>query len=216
MVHGVRLRNGGAEWYRARWVRSTKVSEALGETPAPGERHGGFDTANTNVVGLGGRTFALVEAGARPVELSYDLDTLEHCDFSGTLPNGFTAHPKVDPSTGDLHAIAYHWAIPHLQYIVVGSGARVRQVEPIEVVDGPMVHDCSITERWMIVYDFPVTFDIDAAMSGTSFPYAWNEAHAARIGLVPLGGRGADVRWFEVNPCYVFHPLNSFDDGRAS
>ena len=63
MVHGVRLRNGGAEWYCARWVRSTKVSEALGETPAPGERHGGFDTANTNVVGLGGRTFALVEAG---------------------------------------------------------------------------------------------------------------------------------------------------------
>ena len=213
MVHGVRLRNGGAEWYRARWVRSTKVSEALGEAPAPGERHGGFDTANTNVVGLGGRTFALVEAGARPVELSYDLETLEHCDFSGTLPNGFTAHPKVDPSTGDLHAIAYHWAIPHLQYIVVGSDARVRQVEPIEVVDGPMVHDCSITERWMIVYDFPVTFDIDAAMSGTSFPYAWNEAHASRIGLVPLGGRGSDVRWFEVNPCYVFHPLNSFDDG---
>ena len=213
MVHGVRLRNGGAEWYRARWVRSTKVSESLGEEPAPGDRHGGFDTANTNVVGLGGRTFALVEAGARPVELSYELDTIAHCDFTGTLPNGYTAHPKVDPSTGDLHAIAYHWAIPHLQYIVVGPDAWVRQVEPIEVADGPMVHDCSITERWMVVYDFPVTFDIDAAMSGTSFPYAWNEAHNARIGLVPLGGRGSDVRWFEVEPCYSFHPLNAFDDG---
>ena len=75
MVHGVRLRDGKAEWYRNRWVRSTHVSEALGEAPAPGPRHGGFDGANTNVIGHAGRTFAIVEAGARPVELT---DELEH------------------------------------------------------------------------------------------------------------------------------------------
>jgi carotenoid cleavage dioxygenase-like enzyme len=213
MVHGVRLRDGRAEWYRARSVRSTAVSEALGEQPAPGERHGGMDTANTNVVGVGGRTFALVEAGARPVELTYELDTLEHSDLGGTLPNGFSAHPKVDPATGDLHTIAYHWALPHLQYVVVGRDARVKQVEPIEVDGGPMVHDCSITERWMVVYDLPVTFDLEGAMAGVRFPYAWNEGHASRVGLLPLGGRGADVRWFDVAPCYVFHPLNAFDDG---
>ena len=56
MVHGLRLRDGRAEWYRNRWVRSTNVSEALGEPPAPGERHGGMETANTNVIGVGGRT----------------------------------------------------------------------------------------------------------------------------------------------------------------
>lgn len=212
MVHGVRLRDGRAEWYRARSVRSTRVSEALGEDPAPGERHGGFDNANTNVIGVDGRTFALVEAGARPVELSYELDTLEHCDLGGTLPNGYTAHPKVDPVTGDLHAIAYHWALPHLQYVVIGPDARVRQVEAIEVPDGPMVHDCSITERWMVVYDLPVTFNLDAAMGG-AFPYLWNESHPARLGLLPLAGRGDEVRWFDVAPSYVFHPLNAYDDG---
>src|SRR5688572_23162467 len=36
MVHGIRLRDGKAEWYRNRWVRSTPVSAALGETPRPG------------------------------------------------------------------------------------------------------------------------------------------------------------------------------------
>ena len=66
MVHGVRLGDGRADWYRARMVRSTAVSEALGEEPAPGERHGGFDTANTNVIGVGGKTLAIVEAGAPP------------------------------------------------------------------------------------------------------------------------------------------------------
>ena len=213
MVHGVRLREGRADWYRARLVRSTAVSELLGEEPAPGERHGGFDGANTNVIGLAGRTYAIVEAGARPVELSYELDTVCHSDLEGTLPNGYTAHPKVDPATGELHAVAYHWALPHLQYIVIGADGLVEKVSPIDVTDGPMVHDCSITERWMVVYDLPVTFDLDAAMGGTGFPYAWKDDRPARVGLIPLGGDGADVRWFEVEPCYVFHPLNAHDDG---
>jgi carotenoid cleavage dioxygenase-like enzyme len=227
MVHGVRLRDGKAEWYRNRWVRSSAVSEALGESPKPGERHGGMDTANTNVIGLAGRTYAIVEAGGRPVELSDELETIAHSDLGGTLPNGYTAHPKVDPATGSLHAIAYHWALPNLQYVVVGADGLVTQVEPIEVDGGPMVHDCSITERWMVVYDLPVTFDLDAAMHGANFPYHWNEGRPARVGLLPLGGSvsraslrasersgsGTDVRWFDVAPCYVFHPLNAFDDG---
>jgi carotenoid cleavage dioxygenase-like enzyme len=213
MVHGVRLGGGRADWYHARMVRSTAVSEVLGEEPATGERHGGFDTANTNVIGLAGKTFALVEAGARPVELSYDLDTVCHSDLDGTLPHGYTAHPKVDPVTGDVHAIAYHWAIPHLEYIVAGADGRVKQVSPVEVADGPMVHDCSITERWTVVYDLPVTFDLDVAMSGGGFPYRWNDARPARLGLIPLGGSGADVRWFEIAPCYSYHPLNAHDDG---
>ncbi len=213
MVHGVRLRGGKAEWYRNRWVRSTHVSEVLGEAPRPGNRHGGFDGPNTNVIGIGGRTVALVEAGARPAELSYELDTIEHSDLGGTLPNGYTAHPKVDPVTGDLHAIVYHWAIPNLQYVVIGPDARVKQVETVEVDGGPMVHDCSITERWMVVYDLPVVFDLEAAMTGTGFPYGWQEDRPARLGLVPLGGRGADVRWFEIDPCYIFHPMNAYDDG---
>ena len=213
MVHGIRLRDGRAEWYRARWVRSNAVSEALGEEPAPGERHADMDTANTNVVGLAGRTFALVEAGARPVELGYELDTVRHTDLAGTLPNGFTAHPKVDPDTGDLHAIAYHWALPYLQYVVVAPDATVRKVEHLEIDHGPMVHDCSITRRWMVVYDFPVDFDLDVAMTGVRFPYVWNDRRAARLGLLPLGGSATDIRWFEVPPCYSFHPLNAHDDG---
>ena len=211
MVHGVRLRDGRAEWYRNRWVRSTKVSETLGEDPAPGERHAGMDTANTHVIGLAGTTYALVEAGARPVELSDELTTICHSDLGGTLPHGYTAHPKVDPATGDLHAIAYHWALPHLEYVVIGANGLVRTVQPIEVEGGPMVHDCSITQKWAVVYDLPVAFDLEMAMGGR-FPYSWQPERASRVGLVPLGG-GADVRWFEVEPCYVFHPMNAYDDG---
>ena len=30
---------------------------------------------------------------------------------------------------------------------------------------------------------------------------------------MPRTGANADVRWFDVEPCYVFHPMNAYDDG---
>ena len=84
MVHGIRLRDGKAEWYRNRWVRSAAVASALGEEPRPGPVFAGFDFAsNTNVIGHAGRTFAIVEAGARPYELTEELDTIGPCDLDG-------------------------------------------------------------------------------------------------------------------------------------
>lgn len=214
MVHGIRLRDGKAEWYRNRWVRSTKVSEALDEEPAPGERHGDMDTANTNVVDIGGRTHAIVEAGARPVELTDELETVCHSDLGGTLPHGFSAHPKRDPATGELHTMSYHWARPNvLEYTVIGTDGRVRHCVDIAVPGNPMVHDCSITESSMVVYDLPVTFDLETAMGGGVFPYAWDPGYGARVGVLPLAGSPEDVVWFEIEPCYVFHPLNARDEG---
>ena len=106
MVHGVRLADGAADWYRNRWVRAGGVIDALGVPDPGGEIHSGMDfAANTNVIGHAGKTLAIVEAGGRPIELSYELDTLRRGDFDGTLPNGFTAHPKRDPETGELHAV---------------------------------------------------------------------------------------------------------------
>ena len=107
MVHGIRIRDGRAEWYRNRYVRSAAVATALGEPLRPGPVHADMDFAsNTNVIGHAGRTFAIVEAGARPYELTYELDTVGPCDFSGTLPGGYTAHPKRDPASGELHAMS--------------------------------------------------------------------------------------------------------------
>jgi len=79
------------------------------------------------------------------------------------------------------------------------------------VPGGTMVHDCAITESQVVLFDMPVTFNLDAAMSGTPFPYFWNPEYGARVGLLPLDGDADDVRWSEVELCYVFHPLNAYD-----
>jgi 8'-apo-carotenoid 13,14-cleaving dioxygenase len=213
MVHGVRLQGGRALWYRNRWVRSTKVSEALGETPAPGVRNPRFDTANTNVLAIGERLFAIVEAGGNPVELGPDLETLAHNPFDGTLKGPFSAHPHRDPATGLSHAICYEGA-PNGQafHVVLDEQAHVIRQEPIAVRDGPSIHDCAITDRHILVFDLPVTFSVERALKGFGFPYAWNAKHAARVGILGLDAPGSSVRWVEVDPCYVFHPANAYEE----
>jgi carotenoid cleavage dioxygenase len=215
MVHGVRLRDGRAEWYRNRYVRSRGVAEALGEPYPGGAPVTDLDfAANTNVIVQGGRTFAIVEGGARPYELDDELRTVGACDFDGTLPNGYTAHPKRDPRTGELHALSYWWGWGNkVQYSVIDRDAHVRRLVDVEVKGAPMMHDFSLTEGNVVIYDLPVVFDLDDAMAGGTFPYHWDDAYGARVGVLPSDGEASDVRWFEVDPCYVFHPMNSYDDG---
>jgi len=215
MVHGVRLRGGRAEWYRNRWVRGTKVAEALGEDPPSGPSFGGRDFGpNTSVGGFAGKTWALVEAGGTPMTLTYDLDTVGYDAFDGTLPAAFTAHPKYDPATGELHGICY--AYPDLpdrvQHVVVGGGGRVSTVTDIPVDGMPMIHDMSLTPSSVLVYDLPVTLDIEAAIGGSPFPFGWNPDHGSRVGVLPRGGSGDDVVWCDAPLAYVFHPVNAFDD----
>ena len=196
MVHGVRLRGGRAEWYRNRYV-----SNADGFGP------------NTNVGGFAGRTWAMVEGGTPPVELDDELNSLGANRFHGTLTGPFSAHPKYDPTTGELHAMGYHWPdlVDHIQYIVVGSDGRVTKTLDIPVADMPMVHDMSLTPTYAVVYDLPVTVSLDVLSKGYSFPFAWNPGRAARVGLLPRNGTAEEIIWCDVDPCYVFHPLNAYD-----
>jgi carotenoid cleavage dioxygenase len=215
MVHGVRIRDGRAEWYRNRFVRSADVASALGEAPHPGPVHADMDFAsNTNVIGHAGRTFAIVEAGARPYELTYELDTVGPSDFGGTLPGGYTAHPKRDPASGELHAMSYYWGWGNkVQYTVVDTGGLVRKVVDVDIGGPASIHDMSLTERFAVIYDLPVLFDAEMAMSGAGFPYRWDPDYRARVGLLEREGGAGDVSWFDVEPCYVFHAMNAYDDG---
>jgi carotenoid cleavage dioxygenase len=215
MVHGVRLREGKALWYRNRYVRDDKVVEAKGWPPVAGPRREdqlGEGVANTNVIGHAGSTFAIVEAGNLPVELSYELETKCRTDFGGTLPAGFSAHPHLDPDTGELHTAVYSPAWEHIQYVVLGPDGRVSKTVDVPVPGRPMVHDCMFTQNYFVLLDLPVILDPEVAEAGYSLPYKWHPEYGARVGLLPRDGGADDVSWHEVEPCYVFHPLNGYED----
>jgi carotenoid cleavage dioxygenase len=218
MVHGVRLRGGRAEWYRNRYVRGDQVAEVQGLPRLEGRAPGMFagSAPNTNVIGHAGTTWAIVEAGGQPVELSYELESLRYVDFDGQWPGAFSAHPKRDPDTGELHVIVYGPELQGLRYVVVGADGAVRSVVPIDVPGQTMVHDTAITASKVIVFDLPVTFSMQAIVDGYPFPYRWDADYTPRVGVLPRGGTADDIRWCEVGSCYVYHPLNAYDlpDGR--
>lgn len=212
MIHGVRISGGAASWYRNRWVRGTEACAALDEEIPPGRRSRVFDAPNTNVIAIGGRTFALVESGGTPAELGELLNTVSHNPFDDTLSGPFTAHPRFDPRTGETHAITYGGgSLDKAWHVVLDAEAHVVREEPFSVSDGPVIHDCALTRSYVIVFDLPVTFSPAMRGAGSPFPYARNPAHPARVGLLPRKGRGGDIIWVPVDACFVFHPANAFE-----
>ena len=217
MVHAVRIRAGKALWYRNRWIRSSLVSRIKHLTPAPGTRRGVSDTVNTHVIPHAGSLWALVEAISTPVRFSLSLESQVYDDFGGTLSRSFSAHPHRDPFSGELHAIAYEAReLKIVRHLVVTAEGKVRRELDIPVQHGPLIHDCALTARYVIVLDLPVTISFRAVLRGYRFPFRWNPSHPARVGLLPREGGPEDIVWIQIDPCFVFHTVNAFDQPDGS
>jgi carotenoid cleavage dioxygenase len=97
--------------------------------------------------------------------------------------------------------------------VVIGVDGRVRKTLDVPVPGRPMVHDCMITEHYFILLDLPVILDPEVIEAGFSLPYQWHPEYGARVGLLPREGTAELVSWHDVEPCYVFHPMNGCEDG---
>ncbi|GAA1257211.1 carotenoid oxygenase family protein [Pseudonocardia aurantiaca] len=210
MVHGVRLRDGRAEWYRNRFVQG----DAPNHSP------------NTNILAHGGRLLALVEGGRPPVSIAPDLNRMATWDCDGALRGGVTAHPKIDPASGELHSVTYllRPGSEHLRYVVIDATGKATHTAELPVPGVPLVHDMALTDTRVVVLDLPVTLSMAAAArvasgtpeSGGEFPMRWTEEHPSRVGVLPRGGTAEQLRWFDAPRCYVFHVLNAYDNPDGS
>jgi carotenoid cleavage dioxygenase len=217
MVHGVELSGGKANWYRNRYVRTPLYANPgtdrmdLYLDPETFAFNYDVSTANTHVIGHGGRIFAL-EEGSFPYELTPGLDTVGACDFDGRLTTAMTAHPKICPETGELLFYGYSSLPPYLVYHRVSAAGELVQSTEITVGGPTMMHDFVVSRNHTIFMDLPAVFDMELAMSG-GMPIRWSDDYPARFGVMPREGIDSDVQWFDVEPCYVFHTLNAHDEG---
>ncbi|GAB3838897.1 carotenoid oxygenase family protein [Kribbella italica] len=207
MVHGIRLEAGRARWYRNRWVRTSALQ---------GKEYMGPDgtidltaiEANTSVIAHAGKILTLIEAGF-PYEITPELETLGSNDFGGRLTTAMTAHPKADPRTGELHFFGYAATAPFVTYHKLSAAGELVTSAPIDVPGPTMMHDFAITEQHAVFLDLPMTFNPQRI--GHPLPYDWDESYGARIGVMPLD-RPGQVRWYDVDPAYVFHVGNAHTD----
>jgi carotenoid cleavage dioxygenase-like enzyme len=227
MIHAFHVADGRVS-YRNRWVRTPKwelehdAHRALfgswgnPATTDPSVQGKDGGVANTNIVWHGGKLFAL-EEGHRPFAL--DPTTLAaqgYWDFRGAFTGArFTAHPKIDPETGEMIFFAYSASGRFSASLGYGAIDRSGKLTRYDLFDAPyasMVHDFMVTRNYVLFPVLPLTGSMQRALSGKP-AYAWEADKHSYVGVLKRNADVSTIRWFECDPCYVFHPMNAYEDG---
>ncbi|MFF7079427.1 carotenoid oxygenase family protein [Streptomyces lavendulae] len=210
MVHGIRLREGRAEWYRNRWVHTPALDGAPYMTEQGPDLTA--STAGTHVIEHAGRLLALCEANL-PFELTPELETVGAYDFGGKLTSAMTAHPKEDPQTGELHFFSSSPFPPYLIHHVASADGQVLDSQEVPGATAALKHDFALTEHHVVFLEGSVTFD---PSEHSGIPYGWSDAQPSRIGVLPRGAGGAGrVRWYEIGQGFAMHLANAYEDARG-
>jgi carotenoid cleavage dioxygenase len=227
MLHALTFGDDGVS-YRNRWVETAalQLERKLGravfggmlDTDPPSKELRGElapvkNPANTGIVRHAGRYLALWEAGL-PTVVTEELETAGAENFSGKLQGPMTAHPKLDPISGELHFFGYSPIPPYLRYHVVdAAGKLVRSLE-IDLPRAVMIHDFLVTQDHVLFFDSPAAFDLASLAQGGPV-IRWAPEFGTRIGVMPRTGSAADMRWFEVEIGYIYHFLNGWSEGEV-
>ena len=82
----------------------------------------------------------------------------------------------------------------------------------VDVPGLTMMHDFALSAEHIVFMDLPVVFRLDIARnSPRNLPYRWSDDYGARLGVLRRDDPYGPIRWFDIDPCYVFHVLNAFD-----
>lgn len=211
MIHALYLDEGRAR-YRNRWVLTRELQEerragrriynpTFGEPPYA-------NLANTNIVRHAGRILALYEGGC-PYELDASLSTVGPCTFGGRLAGALSAHPKVDPQTGEMMALNYDLEKGMLEYLRVNAAGQVDRQLRFASPWTSLVHDIAITANHVVAFLCPMVFDFSR---GPAAP-AWEPERGTRILLIPRDCTDAGgIRWIEADPFFLWHIANAHED----
>ena len=219
MVHAVHFRDGTAT-YCNRWVRTDAfereraagevqwlgIMEPLASNPADMPLK---DSSNTDLVFFNGDVLSLFYlCGAAYALDPVTLETRGQRGFGGRM----SAHAKVDEHTNELLFFDYGPRPPYLRYGVAGPDGRVTHTAEIDLPGPRLPHDMAITEHHSILMDLPLVADPEAARAGRHKLY-FDDTMPARYGVIPRHGQNSDIKWFEAEPCYVYHSVNAWEEG---
>ncbi len=227
MIHAFTIGDGRVR-YRNRWVRTPKWlrENAAGRPlidvfgPPDAERRADPEdklscVANTNILAHAGRLLAL-EEGHPPVELDAGtLATIGLYRFGGDFAGPFTAHPKIDPRTGEMLFFGYFAAgafTPDIAFGTVDAAGRLGPIQRFAAPYASMVHDFCVTEGHVLFPVLPLTGSLERAMRGGP-PFAWEPELGAHVGILPRGAPAGAIRWFRGSSRYVFHVMNAWEEG---
>jgi carotenoid cleavage dioxygenase len=227
MLHGAHLQDGKAS-YRNRYVRTSgfdaerSAGKALWggllDRPDVGRLLKGEElfknAANTSLVWHDGRLLALWEGGPPHEVRLPELKTVGRFDYDEKLKHPFTAHPKLDPETGEMIFFGYQPTLPYLSHSVVSADGTLAHTTGIKLPRPVMMHDFAVTRNYSLFLDLPMTLSVARSMRNEP-AMAFEPDLGARVGILPRHADGDQIRWFDVGSCYVFHTLNAYEEGQS-
>lgn len=173
--------------------------------------------ANTTPVWHAGRLFMTKEDG-RAYEINpHTLATAGKWDFYGSLRSEtFTAHPRIDPITGELFFFGYEaggLCSLDVAYGVADADGKLVSEEWFQQPYASTIHDFVITQKYAIFPIFPTTADHERLKQGGAH-WAHQQDLESWIGIMPRYGKASELRWIK-GPVgvSVFHEVNAYDDG---
>lgn len=228
VIDGERVR------YRNRYVRTNHYLGGLQSRGAPQRgigtlKPGGIranalrlpaNVANTSVVLHAGELLALWENG-NPHALDPDtLETLGRQNFDGGLRRlgAFSAHPKVDPETGDLFNFGFEmFPRPMLRCYRVDPRGCLHHLRDVHLSEPVFNHDFALTERHMVFVIDPIMIELRAlpavALGLRCFDHAlrFRASKGTTVVLVPRDG--GKPRVVQTEALMHFHVNNAYEDG---
>jgi carotenoid cleavage dioxygenase-like enzyme len=220
---------GGRCHFKQRWAQTDKwklENEAgkglfgayrnpLTDDPAVGGKIRG--TANTTAFVYGGKLYALKEDSPA---LAMDLVTMEthgYTDFEGITGQTFTAHPKVDPETGNM--IAFGYAAKGIctddvtYYEISPEGELIRELW-FKAPYYCMMHDFAITPDYALFHIVPSIGNMERLEKGQPH-FGFDTTMPVYLGVLPrrAGSTAEDIRWFKRDNCFASHVMNAFQEG---
>jgi len=144
----------------------------------------------------------------------FSADTLGKETWNGHFPVqwGVSAHPKVDPKSGELLFFNYSKQAPYMHYGVVDENNDLAHYVDVPLPGPRLPHDMAFTENYVILNDFPLFWDPDLLAHDVHLPRFYPDM-PSRFAVLPRRGRTGDIRWFEADPTFVLHFTNAYEDG---
>lgn len=175
-------------------------------------------TANTAIYLHAGRMLASKEDGL-PYEVDpVTLETRGVWNADGAITSlTFTAHPKFDPDTGEMFGFGYAArgeTTRDIAYYVVDAAGKVTHEAWFEAPYSAMIHDCALTEHYMLFPIMPITSDLDRLKAGG--PHFVYDADLPQVfGVMPRYGSADEVRWFQAPHAFPGHTINAYEQDGA-
>ncbi|CAM6025493.1 unnamed protein product [Sphagnum balticum] len=175
----------------------------------------GYGTGNTAFVYHNKQLLVLHEN-----DFPYVIKVLENGDLEtigrkclNPLANRFTAHPKIDPFTGEMFGLYWDFMKhPYCTYQIFSKEGVMMKPMPITIPKGVMIHDFAITENYAIFLDLSLLANPKHFVEGEHF-YKFDASKESRIGLLPRYAKNeSQIRWFIIPPCMIFHLGNAWEE----